>query len=339
MSLKSIGLAAGMAAAILLVGCRDDDHAPINHRPRATPPAAPLSTGQDTPVTVSLSATDYDADPLTFVFDAASNRGGTVAGDPFSGIVTYTPGPSFTGVDSFTFHVSDGRIESDVVTVYVGVDNTAPTADDQPQPGGPTTDEDVPVLIALTADDLDGDDVVFAVDTTGLAGILDTTAMNSPAAPGLVTFFPSPDYFGTTSFTFTASDHVATSVPATVSIDVTPVSEAPVTVELTDVELFPDIDQLPDGRYVTNHPFAIQVTVGGLPVMPGAYRLTLWGADSYALDDNYGLGPLSFQDVSFTSDGEYNIVVSASEDGTAYCKARITVVWDTTPPVITITLP
>jgi len=103
------------------------------------------------------------------------------------------------------------------------------------------------------------------------------------------------------------------------------------------VELFPDIDQLPDGRYVTNHPFSIQVTVEGSPVTPGAYSLTLSGADSWWLDDNRGMGPLTFRDVSFTTDGEYDIVVSASDDATAYGEGTVTVVWDTTPPVITIT--
>ena len=45
-----------------------------------------------------------------------------------------------------------------------------------------------------------------------------------------MTYTPAPDYSGPDSFTVTASDAVSTSVPATVSVTVTPVNDAPVVV-------------------------------------------------------------------------------------------------------------
>ncbi len=69
-------------------------------------------------------ATDPDGDPLTLLsVSATSTNGGSVvmAGD----MITYTPLTNFTGVDRFTFQVSDGRggITTAAVEIFVAAGN------------------------------------------------------------------------------------------------------------------------------------------------------------------------------------------------------------------------
>jgi hypothetical protein len=63
--------------------------------------------------------------------------------------------------------------------------------------------------------------VSFSVDTLPANGTLSGT-------PPSLTYTPSADFHGTDRFTFTASDGMLTSAPATVTITVTPVNDAPV---------------------------------------------------------------------------------------------------------------
>ncbi|NLH98444.1 MAG: cadherin-like domain-containing protein, partial [Chthonomonadales bacterium] len=67
---------------------------------------------------ITLTGSDGDGDPLTFII-VASPVHGTLTGEPPE--VTYTSDPAYSGDDSFTFKVSDGIAESDPATVTVSV--------------------------------------------------------------------------------------------------------------------------------------------------------------------------------------------------------------------------
>jgi hypothetical protein len=66
------------------------------------------------PVEIELFAADVEGDDLTFTI-VTQPENGTLSGDGYVRI--YTPGPDFTGQDSFTFLASDGTLDSDVATV------------------------------------------------------------------------------------------------------------------------------------------------------------------------------------------------------------------------------
>lgn len=77
-----------------------------------------VSTALDTPVALTLSATDPDGDPLTY----------DVLVQPFHGILTgtapdltYTPETGYTGADSFTWKANDGQADSNTATVSLTV--------------------------------------------------------------------------------------------------------------------------------------------------------------------------------------------------------------------------
>ena len=83
------------------------------------------------------------------------------------------------------------------------------------------TDEDVATTITLAGTDADGDALTYTVVAQPAHGTLSQAGTNWMYTPSL-------NYNGLDSFTFTASDGSLTSVPATVSITVTPVNDPPV---------------------------------------------------------------------------------------------------------------
>ena len=94
--------------------------------------------------------------------------------------------------------------------------NHPPTADDQTV----STAEDTALGITLTGSDVDGDPIGFTLGVGPTHGVLTGTP------PSLI-YTPAANYNGPDSFTFTTSDGALSSLPATVSITVTPVNDRP----------------------------------------------------------------------------------------------------------------
>src|SRR5207253_2681308 len=84
-----------------------------------------------------------------------------------------------------------------------------------------TTNEDTAKAIVLTATDVDGDPLTYAIVAAPTHGAL------SGVAP-TVTYTPAANYNGPDSFTFKANDGTHNSNVATVRITVTPVNDPPV---------------------------------------------------------------------------------------------------------------
>ncbi|MGJ8654020.1 MAG: tandem-95 repeat protein [Opitutaceae bacterium] len=98
-----------------------------------------------------------------------------------------------------------------------GAMNNAPLANTQSLSVG----EDGLQAITLTGSDTDGDSLSYTVSTGPANGSLSGTAPN-------VTYTPFANYNGADSFTFTVNDGSTDSSPATVSITVNPINDAPV---------------------------------------------------------------------------------------------------------------
>ncbi len=96
--------------------------------------------------------------------------------------------------------------------------NHVPSGDTQTVP----VDEDNSVNVTLTGTDPDGDSISYAVDTAPVNGTLTGTEPNLTYTPN------DPDFNGADSFTFTVSDGALSSAPATVTVNVLPVNDAPV---------------------------------------------------------------------------------------------------------------
>jgi len=101
-----------------------DDFDSVHDEVTITVESVPIAEDQsvmthvDTPIDITLTATDSSDAPLTYsIVNPPAN--GTLSGIPPD--LTYTPNSGFTGEDSFTFKVNDGGQESNVATVSIAV--------------------------------------------------------------------------------------------------------------------------------------------------------------------------------------------------------------------------
>ncbi|HIF9166564.1 TPA: retention module-containing protein, partial [Photobacterium damselae] len=175
-------------------------------------------TQEDTAVTGQLTATDVDGDNLTFK-QGSDPTNGSVTVNP-DGSWEYVPNPDFNGEDSFTVVVDDGNGGSDTITVTVNVTpaNDAPVGEDV----SAETQEETAVTGQLTATDVDGDNLTFKPGTNPENG---SVTIN---ADGSWEYVPNPDFNGEDSFTVVVDDGNGGTDTITVTVNVTPVNDAPV---------------------------------------------------------------------------------------------------------------
>lgn len=142
------------------------------------------------------------------------------------GTFTYIPEANFVGTDAFTYKASDGTSQSNTatVTITVGPINDSPVAVVDSYSVNEDGTLTVTVGQGVLANDVD-------VDNASLTALLGTTTGKGTlnlAANGSFTYTPGPDFFGTDTFTYQASDGAAASAAVTVTITVNPVNDPPV---------------------------------------------------------------------------------------------------------------
>lgn len=186
-----------------------------------TPPVAmanAYATTQDTPLIVNAPGvlgndSDVDGQGLTAVLDTTVSQG-TLSFNA-DGSFVYTPTAGFQGEDSFTYTADDGLDSSNVATVTITVENTAPVAVADDYSIGRNG-----VLTVTAPGILDNDS---DVDGQGLTAVLDTTVANGTlalSADGSFIYTPTLGFVGEDSFTYTADDGVDSSNVVTVTITV-----------------------------------------------------------------------------------------------------------------------
>ncbi len=237
----------------------------VNEAPVAVDDLA--SSPEGVPFLVDVCANDFDPDGITGCGDdidctipgPANNPltiitqpdcGGSVATIYFGGRwqMRVNPPLGYCGPCTFTYTIKDTgkpQLESNVATVTLDLlaVNDAPVAVDD----FATTPEGAPVVIDICANDSDPDDL------TGCGAPLDCTdpgnnpftLVSRPDCGGSVSFVyqgsrwqarfvPPANFCGSCLFTYTVKDTgtpALTSNVATVTVDVTPVNEAPVAVD------------------------------------------------------------------------------------------------------------
>ncbi len=147
--------------------------------------------------------------------------------------ISYIPDPGFSGIDTFSYMVSDGNGGSAtaIVTVSVAAANEAPLAGDD----SGVTDEDVPVAIAVLTNDLDpdGDDVrVESVTQPGAGSVV--------REGETIVYSPAGGWSGVDRFTYTVSDGRGGTATASVIVAVVAVNDPPIAQDdsaTTDVDV------------------------------------------------------------------------------------------------------
>jgi hypothetical protein len=240
------------------------------------------------PYAYDVAATDPDSTVLTYALTQAP-AGMSI--DATTGLIAWVPGA--TGDFPVTVQVSDdgtpplSATQSFTVTV-AAAPNRPPVANDQTV----TTPEDTAVAITLTATDDDGDPLTYALAGAPVRGTLSGTPPN-------LRYTPNANANGADSFTFRASDGRAASNLATVSIDVTPVNDAPV---ITSTP--------PANNAAVGQPFAFTVTATDIDGDRLAFSLTQAPA-GMSIDPASGL-------ISWTpaATGTFPVTVRATDSGT-----------------------
>ncbi|ACA84873.1 Ig-like domain-containing protein [Shewanella woodyi] len=175
-----------------------------------------ITVTEDTPKTITLIATDVEADSLTFSLISSPSKGVLTGTLPN---LTYTPNLNETGADSFTFKVNDGAIDSNIATVSININaiNDAPISNNQ----SVTVAEDTPKAITLIATDVEADSLTFSLISSPSKGVLTGTLPN-------LTYTPNLNETGADSFTFKVNDGAIDSNIATVSININAINDAPI---------------------------------------------------------------------------------------------------------------
>ncbi|TOK98421.1 tandem-95 repeat protein, partial [Vibrio parahaemolyticus] len=157
-----------------------------------------------------------------------------------NGIATISPTADWNGSETLTFTATDSSGESISQTVNFTV---APVADIVADKA--TVVEDTPTIIKVLGNDtFEGDDQVVSLDTNN--GPANGTVSVNP--DGSVTYTPNDNYHGTDSFTYIVTSG-GVSESTTVSVDVTPVNDAPVAkddIATTQEDTAVTIDALPN---------------------------------------------------------------------------------------------
>ncbi|MFQ5648303.1 MAG: tandem-95 repeat protein [bacterium] len=213
---------------------RDDDGAGSNTATVTVfvkvPPVAvndTVVTNEDVAIEIPVIANDSDLDgtldPTTVAVVSPPSHGSFVVNGT-TGSITYTPSANYNGPDSFQYTVSDNDgVASNVATVAITV-NKAPFALNDNR----TIDEDMPVDIDVSANDVDLDGSIDPTTVTLLTQPGNgSTSLNQ--STGVVTYTPNPDFSGSDNFTYIVQDNNGVSTnAATVTITVTPVNDPPV---------------------------------------------------------------------------------------------------------------
>jgi VCBS repeat-containing protein len=208
---------------------------------------------------------DTDRDPGTTLTAAlVSNPShGMVALNP-DGSFLYVPTAGFTGTDTFTYRASDGTFQSNVATVTLTV--APPVANNDSY----STTENTALTVAapgVLANDTDAENVpLTAVFETGPAH--GTLTLNSD---GSFTYTPTPNFIGTDSFTYQASDGLSNSGNATVTLTVAGSAQAK----------FLKKDTTTQGTWVGAYGAQGYDIEGSAPGLPSYATVNIAGASTY----------------------------------------------------------
>jgi len=172
---------------------------------------------------VLVNDSDPDADPLRAELATGPAHGGLSLN--VDGSFTYTPDAGYIGPDSFTYRATDGAAASQPATVTLTIRLTN---------GAPIAVDDSYLLDGDTVLEVNAAEGVLVNDSDPDADPLRAELATGPAYGGLslnvdgsFTYTPDAGYTGPDSFTYTAGDGSLTSLPATVTLEITAARNAP----------------------------------------------------------------------------------------------------------------
>lgn len=290
-----------------------------------TPPVADSRTAsllEDESVTLSLTGSDADGDPLVFSISSGPSHGVLSA---FSGAtstsveVTYTPDADYFGSDAFTFSVDDGNggTAEAAVDLSVGPVNDAPsflggadvTVDED---SGPATVSAWATTISAGPANESAQSVAFTLTGNTNSPLFAAGPAISPS--GDLSFTPADDGFGTAEITVVATDDggvdnggVDTSSSYTFTIAVSSLNDAPVA---------------DDQDVVTDEDLAVAITLTASDVEGDSLSFTVTGGPDHGVLTGGGSSYTYSPDPDFHGSDSFTFEVS---DGSATSTATVSI--------------
>ncbi len=283
----------------------------VNAEPNTSPTVGTnsVTTEYNIPVGGTVVGTDADGDTLSYT-KGSEPANGTVTVNA-DGTWTYTPNAGYSGSDSFTVTVSDGRGGIAVSTVTVTVKpNIAPTVGNYTA----TAEHNASVSGTVVGSDIDGDSLTYSKGSDPSNG---TVTVNTD---GTWTYTPNTNYVGSDSFTVTVTDEHGATTVSTVNVTVNAKPNTSPTVGIDSV--------------TTEYNTPVGGTVVGTD------------ADGDALSYTKGSGPANgtvtvntdgtwtyTPKAGFTGSDSFTVTVSDGRGGTAVSTVNVTVNAQVIPPV------
>jgi len=182
------------------------------------------SLSEDGSLNVALSATDADADSLTYSLGANSAAlGASISGTTLN----INPTADFNGSGTLTVNVTDGEdTDSETITVTVTPVNDTPVL---ASIGTQTVNEESSTSVTLSASDVDGDSLTYQLDSA-------TAALGASVSGNTLSINPTTDFTGSGSVTVSVSDG-SLSDSETFTVTVNNINDAPVLSAVSDLTI------------------------------------------------------------------------------------------------------
>ncbi|MGL4637889.1 MAG: Ig-like domain-containing protein [Beijerinckiaceae bacterium] len=275
------------------------------------------TTNEDQLVNIAVLGGDSDVDGDTLTVTSAAAPNGTVTIKP-DGTVDYVPNANFSGTDTITYTISDGKggTATSTVTVTVAAVNDLPVANNDTASTLEDTSVDITVLGNDT--DLDGDTltVTSASATNGTVVI---------GAGGVLTFTPDLNYHGPATINYTISDGKGGTASASVAITVVAVNDAPVATS-------PAVTTAEDTS--VNGVITVSDVDGGAPVFT-VLTAPAHGTVVVNVDGTYTYTPAA----NYNGSDSFAVTVSDGNGGTTTVTIPLTVTAVNDAPVVAVAAP
>lgn len=228
----------------------------VNRPPTATADSATTTAGNSVIINPLTNDSDPDGDAIT-VTSVSVNPPGHGTATRTTTQITYTPTAGYTGADSLTYTISDGRgsTASATISITVTAANQSPTAAND----SIETVQYSPITFDPRVNDSDpnGDPLTITGKTNGLHG---TVAFTSTS----LTYTPTGSYTGSDSFTYTISDGRGGSTTATVNVLIEAPGESCIPDPRTGICELGSLDQAPGWTGRPTMTITKQILIGRL---------------------------------------------------------------------------
>ncbi|MEG0343447.1 MAG: tandem-95 repeat protein, partial [Acinetobacter sp.] len=193
---------------------------PVNDAPVASPMIKTME--EDTEIVFSLltNAQDVDGDTLKAVVVTSPSSGKLT--ETLPGIYHYVPEANFNGEVTFSYYVTDGQLQSEIVNVLLIVTpvNDKPTV--SPRIISMVEDGQLMVNLLENAIDVDGDELSIVITAAPLHGQF------IEVGAGYYHYIPEPNFNGEVKLSYYVTDGKLNSDIVNILIIVNPVNDAPI---------------------------------------------------------------------------------------------------------------